>query len=300
MKKVSSVFNHIPVDGGTVGSVRLSVDNGNKNIPMVLINGGPGGTFLDENHSLGKVAPDRDVILYDQLGSLHSPAKFDMSLTPIERFVAELKAVLDYYGIEKANILGHSFGGTVAADFVLTHPDRVHSVMFSSPLLSTPRWIEDANYLLSQLPEKERDIIQRKLSGEDIDDEIYNAAEKVFYYGHVCRLDPWPERMKEGFANGNKEIYRAMWGISEFTCTGTLKNYDRLSDLKAISMPALFTCGRYDEARPETIEEAAKSVKGALFHVFEHSSHLPIWEEPAEFIGTVRGFFKAQDTAPGL
>lgn len=301
MDNVKGVFNHISVPDGVVGSVCLNAGMHNiDRVPLVLVNGGPGGTFLDENHRLGVVAEDRDVILYDQLGSFHSPAPFDMRLTKMERYVDELESVLDYYDIEKANILGHSFGGTVAADFVLAKPDRVNAVMFSSPLLSTPRWIEDANLLLSQLPQAEQDIIKSKLAGDDVDQEKYDAAEKVFYSRHVCRLDPWPERMLEGFSKGNKELYRAMWGLSEFTCTGTLKDYDRIQDLKDIALPALFTCGRYDEARPETIGEAAAGAQGAEFHVFENSSHLPIWEEPAEFIGTVRAFFAKHDPAPGL
>jgi proline iminopeptidase len=41
-------------------------------------------------------------------------------------------------------------------------------------------------------------------------------------------------------------------GLGEFTVTGLLKNYDRIARLKEITIPTLFTCGRYDEAAPVT------------------------------------------------
>lgn len=286
---ISFSSHQIAVQGGVIGSLCLNGPDKNA-APLIWINGGPGGTYLDEHHSIGAMAQDRDVILYDQLGSHHSPAAFDMSLTPMPRFGEELKIVLDYHEIEKAILLGHSFGASVAVDFALQYPERVKAAIFSSPLLSTPRWIEDANILLSQMPQKERDIIRRQLQHNDVEEGVYEAAERVFYNRHLCRLDPWPERLLRGFSKSNREIYRAMWGISEFTCTGTLKDYDRFPDLARLSMPVFLTCGRYDEARPETIEDAAQKIKGAKFHVFEQSSHTPVYEEPGAYIAAMRGF----------
>jgi proline iminopeptidase len=43
-------------------------------------------------------------------------------------------------------------------------------------------------------------------------------------------------------------VYEYIWGPSEFTVTGSLKNYDRTARLQEIAIPTLFTCGRYDEA----------------------------------------------------
>jgi proline-specific peptidase len=279
----------IPVEGGIIGSVRVDL-SGVTNIPLIYINGGPGGTYLDEKHGITKLAGTRDVILYDQLGSYHSPAAFDLSLTPMERFVEELKTVLDHYALEKAILLGHSFGGSVAADFALTYPDRCEGVILSSPLLSTPRWIDDANILLDQMPEKERNIIRRQLEYGDVEVSLYEQAERLFYNRHLCRLNPWPERLLQGFSKSNKALYEAMWGISEFTCTGTLKNYDRFEDLRHLRMPVLLTCGRHDEARPETLALAAGKIKNAKLTVFEKSSHTPLLEETDTYLAEMQNF----------
>lgn len=45
-----------------------------------------------------------------------------------------------------------------------------------------------------------------------------------------------------------------MWGPSEFTATGNLKNVDLMSELYNITVPTLITCGRFDTATPKTMQ----------------------------------------------
>lgn len=285
-------WHKIPVGDALIGSVRL--DSGQEfATPLININGGPGGTFYDEHHGLSALSNERDVIFYDQRGCYHSPATHDLNHTDMKNFVEELNEVMGYYNLDKAILLGHSFGACVAIDFALAYPDKVEILILSSPLLSTPRWIKDANILLDDMPEKERSIIQKRLGGEEVDDKEYDAAEMLFYKRHLCRLDPWPERMVKGFSKSNKDIYQTMWGISEFTCTGTLKNYDRMEEFKSFSMPVLLTCGRYDEARPETIMDAAALIKNCQTKIFENSSHAPIYEEREIYLDTIRNFCRS-------
>lgn len=281
--------HQIQIQGGIIGAALLPSKEGD-NTPLIYINGGPGGTYLDEDASIGGLSLKRDVVLYDQLGSYHSPATFDIAHTPMERFVSELEAVRAHFGFEEVILLGHSFGGTIALDYALAHPKHVAGLILSSPLISTPRWIEDANHLLGEIPEKERRIIRHALAGEAVDSEAYDAAERVFYNRHLCRLNPWPARLLESFTKGNKEIYNAMWGRSEFTCTGTLKAYDRFLDLHHLKMPVLLTCGRYDEARPQTMAEAAEKITDAQLVVFEESSHTPIYEEKELYLSVMNNF----------
>jgi len=81
-----------------------------------------------------------------------------------------------------------------------------------------------------------------------------------------------------------------MWGPSEFYPSGNLKTFDVTGRLHEIRLPALFTCGRYDEARPETTRAYSRLIPGAKFHMFENSSHQPYLEEPHEFVRVIREF----------
>ena len=45
-----------------------------------------------------------------------------------------------------------------------------------------------------------------------------------------------------------------MWGPSEFTTTGILKDFSLVDRLNEVKLPVLLTVGRYDEVRLRTAE----------------------------------------------
>ena len=70
---------------------------------------------------------------------------------------------------------------------------------------------------------------------------------------YLARKLPWSPDADSTFAQLSTMVYGHMWGPSEFTATGTLQDYDRSDRLGEITIPTLFTTGRYDEARPVTV-----------------------------------------------
>lgn len=50
----------------------------------------------------------------------------------------DLISLLDYLNIKKAHIIGHSFGGKVAFDFVLNNPDKVISLILPDAAMDVP------------------------------------------------------------------------------------------------------------------------------------------------------------------
>ena len=82
----------------------------------------------------------------------------------------------------------------------------------------------------------------------------------------------------------------SLWGPSEFTVTGLLKDYDRTARLKEISTPTLFTCGRYDEATPDTTTYYHSMLPGSEIAVLEGASHEHHIERPEQYMHIVRSF----------
>jgi proline iminopeptidase len=257
---------------------------------VIWLHGGPGGCHDLGYEALKPLAHTRPFYFYDQLGSYESPCEFNEELIKIPRFAEELECICQALQLEKVVLIGHSWGGSLAIEYSLFCPDRVSGLVLLGPLISTSRWIADANSLLSKLPLDAQHAIR---SGEEdcvIDTNEYKAASELFYKRHVCRLDPWPQSFLDSIVKNNKQIYTAMWGSSEFSCSGTLINYERFSDLHKLKMPVLFLCGRYDEATPETLLEASKLVLLAKFYVFEESAHAAHIEEPDNFRKVVLEF----------
>ncbi|MEJ0057297.1 MAG: alpha/beta fold hydrolase [Bacteroidota bacterium] len=141
---------YVPVEGGRIW---YKVVGTGKGVPLLLIHGGPGGRSCSGIPATPCLATKDKSFFYDQLGSGNSDRTTDTTLWRLSHFVDEVDALRNALGLKEVNILGHSWGATVAVEYMLTKkPTGVKSVIFAGPLLSTPVWMKDAQILLSQLP----------------------------------------------------------------------------------------------------------------------------------------------------
>jgi proline iminopeptidase len=88
-----------------------------------------------------------------------------------------------------------------------------------------------------------------------------------------------------------------MWGPSEFFVTGNLLDYDRTARLGEITIPTLFTCGRFDEATPESTTFFQGLVPGSELAIFEQSAHCAHIEEKPVYLHLVRDFMHRAESA---
>ncbi|MFD1675888.1 proline iminopeptidase-family hydrolase [Alicyclobacillus fodiniaquatilis] len=259
--------------------------------PLVVLHGGPGSAHLSMR-PLSALADERPVILYDQLGCGQSDRPTDKSLWRIDRFVRELATLRTALDLEKVHLLGHSWGTMLLADYLLTEPEGVKSAVFSSPCLSAPRWMADAMRYRRDLPEEIQNILNACEASGDTDSAAYKEASKAYMNKHVCRIEIPAEQRQARNAAFGAAVYNTMWGPSEFFATGNLKDYDRTSRLPEIDVPALFTCGHYDEASPDSTRYYHSLVPGSRFHVFSNSAHMPQVEQTDEYIRVIRTFLQ--------
>ena len=260
--------------------------------PLLVLHGGPGAPH-DYLEPLAALADERPVIFYDQLGCGNSARPADLAYATLENFVEELGAVRAALGLDRAFILGQSWGCMLAADYLLTQaPAGIAGLILSGPCLSASRFVADLRGYIEQMPPELRAVIERCEASGAYDAPEYEAAVLAFYRKHVCRLVLWPECMQRTMEKMGVEVYHRMWGPSEFTLTGTLQDYDRTGRLAEIKLPTLFTCGRYDEATPETTTWYHHLMPGSELRVFEDASHEHHLEKPAEYLAVVRDFLR--------
>jgi proline iminopeptidase len=272
----------VPVKGGNVW---YEIVGEGAKTPLILVHGGPGYPH-DYLKPLEDLADERQIVFYDQLGCGNSDVTTDTSLWSIEEFVSELGRLIQFLGIKKYHLLGHSWGAAVVASFALTKPEGLISLIMSDPYVSTPHWIKDAKRLISSLPQE----MQTALASSNIESPEYKNASKEYYFRFVKRYDVSPDVFAIAAGKMNIDLYKFMWGTEEFRPTGSLLNYDLTPKFSEITTPILLLCGRYDEATPEASTEYQKLLPQAQLKVFENSAHYPFWNEPKEYIQTVREF----------
>jgi len=276
------------------GRVWYRIVGKGEGIPLLVLHGGPGFPH-DYLEPLAKLADERPVVFYDQLGCGKSDRPADHTLWRTERFVEELAAVRKALGLERVHILGHDWGTQLATDYALTQPPGIVSLTLADPVLNVKQWEKDTTAMRAKLPKELVAVLERheKLGATDCPE--YQGAMVPYYRRNVCRMDPWPDALEHTFAGFNTDVFQTMWGPSVFAATGTLKDYDRTGRLKEIHVPALFLCGRFDEATPETTESYHKLLPNSEMTIFDHSTHMPHLEETDRFIQVVRDFLQKAD-----
>ncbi len=203
----------------------------------------------------------------------------------------EVDEVREALGLDRVHLLGQSWGGWLAIEYMLTRPSGIVSLTLASTSCSTAEFVREANKLIDELPPDMRDAIRQGDRDGVFDSPEYMRGMNEFYQRHVCRLDPWPDSMMRTGANleGNA-VYLTMNGPNEFTVIGNLKDWDRTDRLSEIGVPTLITVGRHDEIPPVCAETMHRRIQGSEMHVFEKSGHCAHLEEPEVYMPLLRDF----------
>ena len=95
---------------------------------LILIHGASGNTRDFTFDLIDRLTGDFRVIAFDRPGLGHSDPLHTRGETPFEQAEILDKAA-EMLGVERAVVLGHSYGGAVAMAWALNHPERVGAVV---------------------------------------------------------------------------------------------------------------------------------------------------------------------------
>lgn len=105
-----------------------------KPTPVIFLHGGPGTPGEGLPFGTAELnAAGYDVYGYDQIGAGRSTRLDDVTGYTVARNVADLEAVREKVGADQVILIGQSWGGSLAAQYLAAHPDRVAKVAFTSP-----------------------------------------------------------------------------------------------------------------------------------------------------------------------
>jgi proline iminopeptidase len=278
--------DYVEVNGGKVW---YEVFGSGPKAPVLLLHGGPGGTSFSFE-PLKELGYDGPIIFWEQLGSGRSEAITDTTLMTIENYVDQVERLRKHLGLKDFVLYGHSWGTMLGMDYYLTYPEEVKAIIFSSPLFSTDLWIADADTLIATLPDSVQQVIRYHESIGEYEHPDYQEATKLYYSLYVTRKErPVADRSHLNFVSG-ANVYLYMWGPSEFTSTGTLRNYDRLEYLPQIKVPVLLMTGEYDEARPNTVKYYHRLVPNSQFAVIPDAAHSTLNDNKEATLKEVKEF----------
>ncbi|GAG22151.1 unnamed protein product, partial [marine sediment metagenome] len=163
---------YVPVPGGQVW---FRAVGSRAAVPLLTLHGGPGAGH-DYLETLEELASDRPVVFYDQLGCGRSDQPDDRSLWRIERFVEEVNAVREALELDRVHLLGQSWGGWLAIEYMLTKPAGVVSLVLASTSASIPEFVRESTRLKAELPADVRETLERYETAGELHHPDYVAA----------------------------------------------------------------------------------------------------------------------------
>ena len=262
-----------------VNEINIHYVQSGKGPHLVLIHGIASNLGLWQLSILPALAEDFRVTMYDLRGHGYSDMP-PTGYTP-DHMVADFGGLADYLGIERASILGHSYGGVVALYYAVLHPERVDKLIIADtgvPALE-PRKGREAVLL------RWREALRRE--GLEVPDE---KAEDVVY------LMEQTMRSRGRFRRG-MGVQRSMARVTRFFNTTSFSNEYRenpgltLEMIRQIQAPALLI---YGDRSPMTVSFQAlrENLPNCTTTIIPDGGHLYPLDQPETFVSHIKGFLQ--------
>jgi non-heme chloroperoxidase len=224
--------------------------------PVVFVHGWPDSWF-SFSRVFPLLPPTLRLIAFDQRGfgeSDHPDSGYS-----IPGFAADLVALLDALGINRAVLVGHSYGTFVARRAAIAAPERIMALVLIGTGDSTKiAGAEDLQAALRDLP-----------------DPIPESFAREFQSGTVYR--PVPAGFFDSIINESLKIPSRLWPVM-INC---LLAYDDTHDLGAIRAPTQLLWGDHDALFSRDQQDAfLAAVPAARLKVYQETGHCPNWERP--------------------
>ena len=266
----------------TVNGVSLVYDEAGQGTAFVTLHGGPGMSGRGGDWaSFQPLADTFRLLSYDQRGSGESQGAEPYSHA---QFVADLEALRQDLQLGTMVLLGGSYGGFIALEYALAHPQNLHALILRDTAASNRfHGTSKEKALGSKFPMNEG-TLDRLFSGEVHDDQDFRDSYAMIQPLYQVERDEEQEAAQLARIPFRYETHN--WAFSR-----NQPGYDLVARLPEIRVPVLVTVGRHDWITPlEASQELAAGLPNSELVVFEHSGHSPQVEEGELYLKTVRAF----------
>ena len=212
------------------------------------------------------------VVRFDQRGSGYTP----YPAVPFSYF-DDVRALLDYLGIEQAAVVACSFSGRTAIDFALSYPERI------TALVTVCGVIGGYEFELDDVARAETAARDAAIGAAYDAGDLATCAEIMAHR--------WFDGQGRSAENGNPAIRQRavamlmhMLELPEEAETEIELDPPAFGRLEQIAVPTLAIAGALDEPRINTqLRIVADRVPNARLVVIEGTAHYPNMEKSAEF-----------------
>ena len=236
--------------------IDLNYERAGAGPPLLFISGTGGDLRAKPNQFDGPLPKSFDMLSYDQRG-LGRTEKPDVPYSMAD-YADDAAALMADQGWDAACVIGVSFGGMVAQELVLRHPQRVKRLVLAC---TSPGGAGGASYPFHEIQHLTGEARARHLIpiSDTRRDEAWAKANPEKYEQFVAMAAAPPP--------GEGEPGHQMGAHRQLEARAHHDTWDRLPN---IACPVMIAAGRYDGiALPATQERMAARIPGAELQFFE-------------------------------
>jgi pimeloyl-ACP methyl ester carboxylesterase len=262
----------------TIGGRLVHVEQAGTGEAVVLLHGFGASTYSWRKVMPGLAAQYR-VVAIDLNGFGYTERPRDLESYTKEGQGKLVLAVMDALGIERAHLVGHSYGGGITLWLASRHPERLRSMVLVDS--SAPTFSDDRRSRAASLGPVTRLFVRSVVLRPST---VRKALLHSFYDDALVT----PELVQAYFDRIRIEgVLDAYHGLTAPRRTPA----DRV-DLAAIHVPALLLWGEEDELISIAAGRRAGETLRAEFVAFPKTGHMPMEERPEEWLAAVLPFLR--------
>ena len=262
---------------------------------VVVIHGGPGFNMEYLAADMEPLAARHAVLFYDQRGTGRSTLVTDSIGLDAQRFVEDLEALRSHFGVQRLNLLGHSWGAAVAALYASRYPERTGRMLIVGGI---PARRSEVVRAFADM-DAGRDSVERRQMQEWWEARTANpgdAAACHAYYVLWFRpffADPAAGARSRGdFCAGTPESRtNKMRSVDRFTMA-SLGDWDWVPSLRGIMAPTLVVHGSVDPLPLASARTWAAALPNGRILVLDRIGHFSYVEAPERFFVAVDEFLR--------
>jgi pimeloyl-ACP methyl ester carboxylesterase len=265
----------------TVGDLKIRVWDGGKG-PAILLIHGMFGDHLDWEPVLVPLAKDHRVIAIDLPGfGESSKPHTDYS---VQFFTRSIDGVLSQLKVKKVTVAGNSFGGIIAMEYALEHPERVEKLV-----------LIDSGGLHHFTEDQEKASLDR-FSEANL--KLLTPQINEMMFGPLFVNGPSTERTRY-IAKQDAKLSRSDFPAYTYAIHNSIKlalDTDLQGRLKDIGAPTLLINGEKDYVvQPAWVREASTRFKNAKLVMLPDCGHVPQLECAPQVIEELKKFIAVHD-----
>lgn len=263
--------------------------------PMVVIHGGPDFDHTYFLPDMDRLADAYHLIYYDQRGRGRSAQGVQPADVTLDSEIEDLEALRTQLGLESVAVLGHSWGGQIAMEYALRHPDRVsHLILMNAAIASYDDLLRTRQDRLGRMAahQAQLDALRSSVAYAQGDLETVEAYYRTVFSTaikkqpeHLQRLDiSLPNYTRDGVLKARAielRLHAERWNVG----------FNLIPRLETLTNPTLILHGDYDWTPAESATRVAGAIPGAQYVLLKDCGHFAYLEDPDGVRRALAAFF---------